>query len=133
MKTLVRVALGVAIAFVVVFGGMVSYLLIGQSVGRNLVIGDPDFTQMADGNYVGQYVHGRWTNQVRLQVTAGRVVDVMVLKDVRFPRPEWTRALFDTVIQRQSLQVDAISGATITSKAYLKAMENALAELRTKE
>jgi uncharacterized protein with FMN-binding domain len=34
--------------------------------------------------------------------------------------------LFDRVIEAQSLQVDAISGATLTSKAYLKAVENAL-------
>jgi uncharacterized protein with FMN-binding domain len=30
------------------------------------------------------------------------------------------------VIDEQSLQVDAVTGATITSKAFLKAIENAL-------
>jgi major membrane immunogen (membrane-anchored lipoprotein) len=30
------------------------------------------------------------------------------------------------VIREQSLQVDTISGATLTSKAFLKAIENAL-------
>jgi uncharacterized protein with FMN-binding domain len=34
--------------------------------------------------------------------------------------------LYDRVIQAQSLQVDTISGATLTSKAYLQAVENAL-------
>ena len=36
----------------------------------------------------------------------------------------------DMVIQRQSVEVDAISGATISSKTILKAVENALTEGR---
>jgi uncharacterized protein with FMN-binding domain len=36
--------------------------------------------------------------------------------------------LYDRVIQAQSLQVDTISSATLTSKAYLKAVENALVQ-----
>jgi uncharacterized protein with FMN-binding domain len=35
-------------------------------------------------------------------------------------------ALYDRVIEAQSLQVDTISGATLTSKAYLQCVENAL-------
>jgi uncharacterized protein with FMN-binding domain len=34
--------------------------------------------------------------------------------------------LYDRVIESQSLQVDTISGATLTCKARLKAVENAL-------
>jgi uncharacterized protein with FMN-binding domain len=34
--------------------------------------------------------------------------------------------LYDRVIQAQSLQVDTLSGATLTSKAWLQAVENAL-------
>jgi uncharacterized protein with FMN-binding domain len=34
--------------------------------------------------------------------------------------------LYERVIQSQSLQVDTISGATLTSKAYLQCVENAL-------
>ena len=34
--------------------------------------------------------------------------------------------LFGRVIKSQSLQVGSTSGATLTSKAYLKAIENAL-------
>ncbi len=40
--------------------------------------------------------------------------------------------LNNSVIKEQSLQVDVISGATLTSNAYLKAMENALKQAQTK-
>jgi uncharacterized protein with FMN-binding domain len=36
--------------------------------------------------------------------------------------------LYSRVIAQQSLQVDTISGATLTSKAYLQAVENALVQ-----
>ncbi|MGE5560682.1 MAG: FMN-binding protein [Chloroflexota bacterium] len=34
--------------------------------------------------------------------------------------------MFDKVINKQSLDIDGISGATATNKSYLKAIENAL-------
>jgi uncharacterized protein with FMN-binding domain len=34
--------------------------------------------------------------------------------------------LFQRVIAQQTTQVDAVSGSTVTSRAYLKAIENAL-------
>jgi uncharacterized protein with FMN-binding domain len=37
-----------------------------------------------------------------------------------------TRRTLEAIIETQSLEVDAVSGATITAKAYLKAVENAL-------
>ncbi len=39
---------------------------------------------------------------------------------------EVTNTLFDRIIQNQSLDVDIETGATVTSHAYLKAIENAL-------
>ena len=48
------------------------------------------------------------------------------MKDVTFPKPEWTKELFDKIIQKQNTEVDIVSGATVTSKAYMKSIENAL-------
>jgi uncharacterized protein with FMN-binding domain len=49
-----------------------------------------------------------------------------VVKSANKPVPEVTGPLFDRVIEVQSLKVDTISGATITSKSFLKSVENAL-------
>jgi uncharacterized protein with FMN-binding domain len=37
-------------------------------------------------------------------------------------------ALYDRVMEAQSLHLDTISGATLTSEAYLQAVENALVQ-----
>ncbi len=42
------------------------------------------------------------------------------------PVPPVCGTLFSRVIEAQSLQVDTVSHATITSKAFLKSIENAL-------
>jgi uncharacterized protein with FMN-binding domain len=49
---------------------------------------------------------------------------------VWFRRPELTEQVVSDVIKSQSLDVDIVSGATVTTRAYLKAMENALTEAR---
>ncbi|MFY9135653.1 MAG: FMN-binding protein, partial [Bacillota bacterium] len=68
----------------------------------------------------------RWSNKVRVTVESGRVTDIDVVEDVLFRSAEWTEKIIDSVMEEQSLDVDIISGATITTKAYLKAIENAL-------
>jgi uncharacterized protein with FMN-binding domain len=60
-------------------------------------------------------------------VSSGRVTDIQLVGSSD-PGSKNTQheALYDRVIEAQSLQVDTISGATLTSKAYLQAVENAL-------
>ena len=57
----------------------------------------------------------------------GRVSDIQ-LGGSKDPGAENTdyKVLYERVIEDQTLQVDTISGATLTSKAYLQAVENAL-------
>ena len=60
------------------------------------------------------------------RVESGRVTKVEFLQSKENQKPEFTNTLINRVIEAQSLQVDAISGATLTSKAYLQGIENAL-------
>lgn len=57
---------------------------------------------------------------------SSKVTDIKILEQTEKRRPDLTDELFARVIRAQSLQVDTISGATLTSKAYLKGVENAL-------
>lgn len=58
----------------------------------------------------------------------GRISKVDVFKDVQFVQEGVSDSLFEKVVIAQDTRVDAVSGATITSKAYLKAIENALVQ-----
>jgi uncharacterized protein with FMN-binding domain len=97
---------------------------------RGLPLNAVDFSRLSDGTYHGAYEGGmyKWrANECQVTVSSGKVTDIQ-LAGSKDPGGKNTQheALYDRVIQAQSLQVDTISGATLTSKAYLQAVENAL-------
>jgi uncharacterized protein with FMN-binding domain len=97
---------------------------------RNLPLNAVDFSKLNDGAYHGAYEGGtyKWrANECQVTVSSGRVTDIQLVGSSD-PGSKNTQheALYDRVIEAQSLQVDTISGATLTSKAYLQAVENAL-------
>ena len=99
---------------------------------RSLPLDGVDFGRLIDGTYQGHYEGGmyKWrVNDCRVTVANGKVAAIQLLQS-KDPGEENTNPapLFDRVIQAQSLEVDTISGATLTSKAYLKAVENALTQ-----
>lgn len=124
----------IALSIVMVLG-------IGASVGmsrvfrehreiKSLPLNRVDFSRLKDGVYIGAYEGGmyKWReNKVQVTVSGGKVADIKLL-EASFNSTGTTdpAPLYDRVIDRQSLQVDVISGATVTSKGYLQAVENAL-------
>jgi uncharacterized protein with FMN-binding domain len=89
-------------------------------------IADIDISTIADGVYEGSYSYLSTVQSVAVHVTAGRIVAIDVLEGSETEHGLRGRAVLDEIIERQRTDVDAISGATTTSKAYLKAVELAL-------
>lgn len=130
--------LGWIIAFVVVVGlgiaGGIGWSKLAKEhqEARSLPLNAVDFSKLNDGVYHGAYAGGmyKWrVNECDVTVTNGKVTDIQLAAS-QDPGSENTQhqALYDRVIQAQSLQVDTISGATLTSRAYLQAVENALVQ-----
>jgi uncharacterized protein with FMN-binding domain len=99
---------------------------------RSLPLNAVDFSRLSDGTYHGAYAGGmyKWrANECQVTVSSGKVTDIQ-LSGSRDPAAKNTQheVLYERVIQAQSLQVDTISGATLTSKAYLQCVENALVQ-----
>lgn len=117
---------GILLAFFLGIGIMLLYLNWGLQEGGNVEIGDVDFSILADGVYEGAFEGGRWSNRSALTVENGRVVEIRILQAVQMDVPEVKETLVRRVLEAQSLDVEVVSGATVTSKAYLKAMEKAI-------
>jgi uncharacterized protein with FMN-binding domain len=97
---------------------------------RSLLLNAVDFSKLNDGTYNGAYEGGmyKWrANECQVAVSSGKVTGIELVGS-KDPGSKNTQhqVLYDRVIQAQSLQVDTISSATLTSKAYLQAVENAL-------
>ncbi|MGD8464552.1 MAG: FMN-binding protein [Anaerolineae bacterium] len=99
---------------------------------RSLPLDAVDFSKLKDGRYHGAYEGGmyKWrANECQVTVSSGKVTGIQLVGSDD-PGSDNTQheALYDRVIESQSLQVDTISGATLTSKAYLQCVENALVQ-----
>lgn len=87
----------------------------------------------AVGTYAGSVVQTRFGSvQVQITVQAGKITDVTALQLTDAERRsvqisnEAAPLLRDEVLQAQSANVQTISGATVTSDAYLNSLQAAL-------
>lgn len=92
-----------------------------------ITISNVDFTKVADGTYDGEcdvdYIHAK----VEVVVQGGRVTDIKLLQHEN-ERGTPAEVIPEQVTKQQTLQVNAITGATNSSKVILKAIENALTQ-----
>lgn len=94
-------------------------------------ITDIDLSKISDGEYFGKFESGRWQYYVKVFVSNGEIKNVEVLNDkcgfIDMDKyDEVNIQMISRVLERQSLRIDAVTGATINTKALLKAIENAL-------
>lgn len=135
VRMLVTILVVVVIVIVMGLGGALIFTSGERREAKNLPIAVMDFKQLNDGTYTGEYEGGmyKWrANKVQVAVSSGKVTDIKILEQKVNQSPEFTDTLYNKVIKSQSLQVDTISGATLTSKAYLKSVENALKKAQKK-
>jgi uncharacterized protein with FMN-binding domain len=92
---------------------------------RQLPVRDIAITTLPDGDYQGR-VHYNDDYQVQVFVKEQTIRDIKILN----PRDNFYARLAENVrlkvLAQQKVNVDAVSGATTTSKVLLKAMEKAL-------
>ncbi len=128
MKTFLKIILLVVAVIVLVAAGGIFYITRGLNTGAKVEINKVDLTTVKDGVYDGKYSSGRWTNELNVIVKDHKITDIKVIKDVTFSNAASAQQLFDKVIEKQEIDVDTVSGATVTSKAYQKSIENALSK-----
>ncbi|MEW5866500.1 MAG: FMN-binding protein [Bacillota bacterium] len=87
---------------------------------RSLTVGQVDLSQVRDGEYEGEFDGGLVKAKVRVRVSGHRLTDLAILRhDTGLGRK--AQSIVNTVVQAQSLSVDAIAEATYSSKVILKA------------
>jgi uncharacterized protein with FMN-binding domain len=126
MKKYIKIVLIVVLTIIILSGGFLFYLSRGLEAGSQLVINQIDLSSLEDGSYNGRYDGGRWSNEVKVEVKNHEIKDITLEQDIMLSQPEVTEKIFKKVIAEQKVNVDVISGATVTSKAYLKAIEKDL-------
>lgn len=120
-----RVFLIVLGIFAVIIAGFVLFLFNGLGL-KNAAIKNVEISKVPDGTYAGEVTGSRFGNKIETTVRRGRIIDIKIAKDMAIAVPDVSSKLFSRVMESQSLQVDCVAGATVSSKAYLKSLEDAL-------
>lgn len=116
----------VIVVFVVFTIMMAPYRRAYEEV-RNMAIKEIDLNRVSDGSYRGDFTYGNFTYEVEVMVKSRSIADIQILQNRSDSKHAIMAAVvIDRVIEAQSLQVDTVSRATTTSKAFLKAVETAL-------
>lgn len=126
----VKKLVAAVLSIIILFGGayitkyffnMMKYKTIIKEVSISRV----DLSKVPDGSFTGSFDAIFVGAKVNVTVQNHKIVDIKLMnhKNERGQRAE---VITQKVVQAQSLQVDAVSGATNSSKVILKAIQNAL-------
>ncbi len=86
-----------------------------------------NLTALADGTYEGECDNGLVYVKVEVEILNHAIVEVHILEhDNGMGQP--AEVITQTVVGSQSVEVDTVSGATMSSQTILKAIENALSK-----
>ena len=118
------------IAIVIICAGIGLYKVVAnmnQSLDTltNMKIEDVDLSKISDGKYTGKYEMFPVSAVVDVTVKAHQISKIDLIKHVN-GKGTAAESIPDAVVKTGSLKVDAVSGATYSSKVILKAIENAL-------
>ena len=95
---------------------------------RSMPINHVDLAKVKDGDFLGAFSYGGFKYVVRTNVVDHKFVDIIVLQNRKTHWAKRAEGVVKRILDQQKNDVDAVSGATISSKALLKAVERALAK-----
>jgi len=125
MKRGIKIFLSIVVIIIIIASIFIVYIYYGKSETLNLTINTVDLSKIPDGSYEGSYNKGRFSYRVEVTVKDNRIESVNILSKPSIVQ-EFDNDIISRVLQQQSLKVDAVTGATASKKALLKAIENAL-------
>ncbi len=120
-KSKLLMVIGIATIVIFMIAGMLFAVTRGLPEMQELVVNDVNPGKLPDGVYAGEFSRYRWSNTVKVTIESGRIVDIQPGSDGALEQE-----LSERIVAAQSLLVDINTGATVSSKAFLKAVEEAL-------
>jgi len=94
----------------------------------NIEIRPIDFANIKDGIYEGEYYIQDFIGaKVKVTIENGKIKNITLL-DHKYGLGKKAEEIVNVIREKQTLEVDTISGATCSSTIIIKAIENALRE-----
>jgi uncharacterized protein with FMN-binding domain len=127
MKKAVTVIV-VVLAVIILIGafGVYKFKMMAKEIS-GLKIENIDLSKVKDGEYTGKLKVFVVSSEVKVTVQNKKIIKIDIIKHMH-GKGYGADKITEKIIEKQSLEVDAITGATGSSKVMLKAIENALKE-----
>lgn len=103
-----------------------------QNQVKRLTYQEKELASIADGVYIGDCDVDFIYAKVEVTITDGKLSKIRLIEH-RNDRGSKAEAITEEIIQQQRIDVDAVSGATNSSKVIKKAVENALEHAEKQE
>ena len=129
MKKKKVLIIAAAIAAVIIIIAVVFIININKDIEyiNNMQIANIDFSQIEDGKYYGECRTSLIYVKVEVIVSQNKITQINILKHDN-GKGKAAEAITESIIEQNSLQFDAVAGATHSNKVILKAVENALTQ-----
>jgi len=124
----ISIVLGVVALIIVVGVGLLLFRLMGMAndlEGRVSKMAAVDLLKVADGVYQGSAGNFIVSAKVEVEVKRHRIVKITILKQDCGPGYE-ARGTIENILKAQSPKVDAVTGASSSSRSLMLAVEQAL-------
>lgn len=95
---------------------------------RNTPIKNVNLTKISDKTYKGKAKAGNYTYIVEVKIKNHKIINIEGSCNRKSPYVTYAKGVFTKIIKQQKIDVDSVTGATTTSKAFMEAVENALNE-----
>ena len=125
LRIILVVVLCVIIAAAIYFGLYMRSVYSYRDMVKNTVITDLDLSIIPDGSYIGEYDVDFIYAKVEVKIKSGEIIDIKILEHMN-DRGKQAESIVADIVSAQSINVDAVSGATNSSIVLKKAVELAL-------
>jgi uncharacterized protein with FMN-binding domain len=110
---------------------LIAFLIVGcasqeQMMVRQMEIKNIDINEIRDGDHIGSFSYGGFKYEVKTIVADHKIKDIVILHNRDTKHARRAEGVVTEILEDQTPNVDVISGATTTSKALMKAVENSL-------
>lgn len=127
MKKGWRITLGILLAMAVLIGG--TLLIVGSQTRRLIAL---DYSSvipaaLADGTYTGQTKTLLTAAEIKVDILEGKLAAIRLIQHF-YGKGMAAEAILDSMMAANRLDVDSISGATVSSLTIKAAVLNALAK-----
>lgn len=118
----------VVVVFVLIFIFIMgTFLIVKNTKVSEIKITDVDLNKIEDGTYSGEYSTKLVKAKVEVNVKDNKIISI-IIKQHDNGLGKKAEKITNAIIDKQSLQVDDVSGATMSSNVIKKAVEIALTE-----